>query len=347
MKKRTRRRIPKKLFAALAVTAVIVLVGAVALVQHAYSDGLKPVSANQKSISVTIPLDTSVRKIGQILHDSGLIRSQWAFERYVRNHNMTELIQAGTYDLRPSQDVREIATILTQGKVATGLVTILPAQRLDQIRSALINYGFTSTEVDDALNPALYKDHPALVDKPTGASLEGYLYPESFQKDTQTSAQDIIRQSLDQMQSHLTPAVRAGLVSQGLTVHQGVILASIVEKEVSKDTDRPIVAQVFLKRLRENIELGSDITAFYGSIIAGKTPSVTYDSAYNTHYHKGLPPGPVSNVSSESLEAVAKPAATDWLFFVSGDDGVTYFSHTLEEHQALTKDHCKKLCEAP
>jgi UPF0755 protein len=92
--------------------------------------------------------------------------------------------------------------------------------------------------------------------------------------------------------------------------------------------------------------LGSDVTAYYGSILAGKTPSIHYDTPYNTLLHTGLPPGPISNVSDSSLDAVANPVPTDWLYFVAGDDGTTHFSKTLEEHEALTQQYCHKLCSA-
>jgi UPF0755 protein len=127
-------------------------------------------------------------------------------------------------------------------------------------------------------------------------------------------------------------------------VHQAIILASIVEQEVGLKTDRPIVAQVFLKRYKEEIPLGADPTARYGAIMNGREPSVLYDSLYNTRIHKGLPPGPIGNVSVTSIEAVAFPAQTSWLYFVAGDDGVTHFSKTLEEHEELTRKYCTKLC---
>jgi UPF0755 protein len=90
--------------------------------------------------------------------------------------------------------------------------------------------------------------------------------------------------------------------------------------------------------------LGSDPTALYGAVLDGKEPVLTYKSPYNTHDNKGLPPTPISNVSQRSLEAVAKPAPTGWLYFVAGDDGTTHFSNTVEEHEALTEQYCKKLC---
>jgi UPF0755 protein len=335
---------------ALIICGIILLLtmgGVVFAVRRVYTQNLQPVSAAQKSQQFTIPVGTSVKEIASMLKDAGLIRETWAFEWYVRNHNLLDKIQAGTYALRPNQSVPEIVNILTQGKIATDSVTILPAQRLDQIRTALINSGFKEAEVDEALKPELYADHPALVDKPAGTNLEGYLYPETFHKTANTKPETIIRLALDETQARLTPDIRAGIVKQGLTVHQGVILASIIEQEVSNNDDRRIVAQVFLRRFRENIALGSDVTAFYGAIMVGQEPkisSVSLDTPYNTRIHPGLPPGPISNISGSSLAAIANPASTNYLFFVAGDDGKTYFSNTQAEHEALTRQHCRKLC---
>ncbi len=312
---------------------------------HVYHENLKPLSNVETVHIVTIPNGASVKKIATTLKNEGVIKSDWAFQWYVSSKEARDKLQAGTYALRPSQNVQEVVYIMTQGKVATALVTIPPGRRIDEVRSILINNGFSAADVDKALNPDLYHGHPALVDLPSGStSLEGYIYPESIQKDAATTPQDFITKYLDEMQKRLTPEIRNGIAAQGLNVYQGITLASIIEKEVSKPEDRPVVAQVFLTRLRQDMVLGSDVTAFYGSILADKAPSVTYDSPYNTHLYKGLPPGPISNVSQNSLEAVAHPASTDWLYFVSGDDGNTYFSHTLEEHQANVQKYCKKLC---
>jgi UPF0755 protein len=146
------------------------------------------------------------------------------------------------------------------------------------------------------------------------------------------------------MQKRLTPELRAQFAKRGLSVYQGITLASIIEKEVSVISDKALVSQVFYKRLSMDMGLESDPTAFYGAIIAGQEPSLRYDSAYNTYLVKGLPPGPISNVTQESLRAAANPANTDWLFFVAGDDGKTYFSKTLAEHEVNIDRYCKKLC---
>ncbi len=339
------RRRWRKILLAVSMVVLLVIVGGIIAVRSVYESNLRPLSSSQKSQLFTIPSGTSVKEISTMLEEAKLIRTAWAFEWYVRNKNLRDDLLAGTYSLRPNLSIPQVTEVLTQGKVATTLVTILPGQRVDQIREALINkYGFSPADVDIALDPNNYTDHPALVDKPKGANLEGYIYPETFQKTADSKPQTIIRASLEEMQQQLTPELRAGIVRQGLTVHQGVILASIIEQEVGKPEDKDKVAQIFLRRLKESKALESDATAPYGAVLAGQSPSITYDSPYNTYKNPGLTPTPISNVSASSLEAVAKPATTDFLYFVSGDDGKTYFSRTLEEHEALTREHCKKLC---
>lgn len=341
--RRHRGSIPLRIMWVAIVLVVLAVIATVA-VRTMYYEKLKPVSDSQQVVLITIKTGTPSAEIGTLLQQKGLIRSSTIFEWYIRTKDVRDKLQAGSYALRPSMTVPEIVDVLVQGSIKSDLVTILPGQRIDQIRQTLINAGFEPAAVEKALLPETYAGHVALADKPAGASLEGFLYPDSFQKNANTDPSVIIRESLDEMATHLTPDIRSAFVSHGLTVYQGVTLASIIEKEVSKQSDRAQAAQVFLKRLGTDMPLGSDVTAFYGAIVAGKDPSTTYDSPYNTLLHKGLPPGPIANISASSLQAVAQPAATDWLYFVAGDDGTTYFSKTLDEHQALTKEHCHKLC---
>jgi UPF0755 protein len=322
----------------------VLLVLATLAVWHFYHLNLRPVSSNGSPQTVTVDSGATPAQIADKLHNQGIIRNAWTFEAYVRHEGVGADLQAGTYSLSPTQDVPGIVAQLTHGKVSTKLVTILPGQRMDQIKQALLNDGFSEADVTAALAPANYEGNAALVDKPVGNSLEGYLYPDSFQRSSGTKATTIIQESIAEMQSHLTPDIRAAFAREGLSTYQGVILASVVEQEVSNPSDRAQAAQVFLKRLSVGMPLGSDVTAMYGSRLAGKGTSLTYDTPYNTLIHTGLPPTPISNVDDNALQAVAHPANTDWLFFVAGDDGVTHFSHTLQEHQALTQQYCHKLC---
>lgn len=346
MKKRSDKRQRKALLlVGSCLIALLLVIGAVVLARQYYNRNLEPVSSSQTAIVVTIPSGSGVSQIGDMLHAKKLIRNSQVFSQYVRSHNLQSQLQAGTYSLRPSQSVPEIISVLSHGNVLKNLFTIVPGQRLDQIKSSMINAGFKADAVERAFNPALYTNHPALADKPAGASLEGYLYPDSYQRLATTTPETIIGQSLDEMQQHLTTDIRDSFVAQGLTVNQGVILASVVESEVSHQPDRNQVAQVFLTRLRKGMALQSDVVTRYGDILAGQPLSATYDTPYNVFLHTGLPPTPISTVSDSSLQAVAHPAGTNWLYFVSGDNGNTYFSKTLTDHQALVDQYCHKLCQ--
>ncbi|MEK7626162.1 MAG: endolytic transglycosylase MltG [Patescibacteria group bacterium] len=324
---------------------VILFISSAVVIRQVYQSNLQAVSTEKKAVSVTVTPGSTVAEIGQNLHDKGAIKSDWAFEWYVRNNNLIDELKAGTYIVYTNQDVPTIARAIAEGKVATDLFTILPGKRIDEIRSAMIKAGFAESEVDEALKPANYKGHEALADLPEGSNLEGYLYPESYQKTAETKPKTIVKSALDELARQLTKERRQEFAKRGLTTHQAIIVASMVEREVSNKNDKPQVAQVFLKRLKDGMNLGSDVTAFYGAVVAGQTPTVVYDSPYNTRIHGGLPVGPISNVGESSLEAVAYPASTDWVYFVAGDDGKTYFSKTNEEHEALTEQHCKQLCQ--
>lgn len=339
-----RRGLPKRIWWSLAALISLVIIGMIAS-HHVYKLDLRPVSTNQKTQIFTVDKGNTVKQIATGLKDDHLIRSAWAFQLYIHSKELGSKLQAGTYAFSPSQSTGSIVITMTKGRVATRLVTILPGRRIDQIRADLINDGFSPKTVDQALDPSQYTDLPTLAYKPAAVTtLEGLLWPDSFQKDASTSPSFIIRESLAEMAQHLTPDVQAAFATEGLTTYQGLILASIIDQEVNKSTDQTMAAQVFLSRLKTNMMLGSDVTARYGAIVAEHIPNLSYDSPYNTRLHPGLPPSPISTINASSLAAAAHPAATNWLYFVAGDDGTTYFSNTLEDHQALANKYCHKLC---
>ena len=312
-----------------------------------YDTALTARSTSAEAIVVTIEEGSSVKEIAAVLAEQQVIRSARAFDWYMRGRTDRDQIQAGTYELSQSLSVKEIADKFVKGDVAKNLFTILPGSRIDQIRQRMLDSGFTKEAIDAAFNPANHRDHPALVDKPDEASLEGYLYPDSYEKIADTTPTDIVNLALDEMNKRLTPDLRKAIAKQGLSVHEGITLASVIEREVSSKDDRATVAQVFYKRLKEDMPLGADATFYYAAAITGEKASPDLDNPYNTRMYKGLPPGPISNVSSSSLEAVANPATTDYLFFVSGDDGVTHFTRTQEEHEAATAKYCQENCQLP
>ena len=329
-----------------AISFFIFLIAAVLLGSFGwYQAELRPVSDSQKATLLVVQKGASVSEIASKLQDDKLIRSAQVLQTYVKIKGLGNKFQAGTYALSPSQDIKSIVATLTKGKVSAVLVTILPGKRVDQIRSEFINDGFAPDDVDKALDPDQYSNLPIMAFKPSSVlTLEGLLWPDSFQKDQTTVASDIIKQSLMESGEHLTSGAQALFASQGLSPYQGLTLASIIEQEVSNPADQNVVAQVFYARLKKGMMLGSDVTARYGAISAGLDPSLKYDSPYNTLIHPGLPPTPISTVNTNSLNAALHPSSTNWLYFVAGDDGTTHFSSTLEEHNANTAKYCHKLC---
>jgi len=207
----------------------------------------------------------------------------------------------------------------------------------------LIKAGFGEAVVDAALSKTY--SHPLLADKPASADLEGYLYGETYSFPVGTTVSDIIVRAFDEFYAQVeSNDLVAKFKTQGLNLYQGITLASIIQREVPGTTDQKQVAQIFLKRLKIDMPLGSDVTAYYGADKKGVERSVAVDTSYNTRIYKGLPPGPIGTPGLTSLQAVAAPASGDYLYFLSGDDDVTYYALTDEGHQNNIKNHCQVKC---
>lgn len=334
-------------FLLLILPLIMVFIGGFA-VAFWYQANLKPISDNQTDIIVQIEEGATAQEISSLLETKGVIRSAYAFDLYTKLNGLRDDLQAGGYKLKPSYSVQVIVSKLVTGEVATDLVTIFPASRIDQVKADLVKAGFGREEVNQAVQTDNYASHPIAVYLPQGASLEGFIYPDSYQRNSQTSAVDVINVALDELEQALSPDLLQKFAERGLSVYQAITLASIVESEVSASSgDRPTVAQVYLKRLSEGIPLQADPTAQYGTLFAtGTTDGWRYfDTPYNTYLYQGLPPGPISNVSKTSLEAVAYPSTTDYLYFVADDnDDTTHFARTLAEHEENIAKYCQVKC---
>lgn len=310
-----------------------------------YDQNLKPLTAESRIITVEIPIGSSVDTIANLLKKSGVIRNTQAFKIYVRGNEKADSLRFGVYDFDSSLTTPEIVEILVSGQEASELFTIPPGLRIDQVRARFIKAGYSEAETDAALEPTQYENHPALISKPKGDSLEGYLYPESFHRTSATTAKELVVLSLNEMAKRLTPSRIEAFSRQGLSPHEAIIIASIIEEEVHLAEDRLVVGQIFLKRLKEGIQLGSDVTYEYASVVHGGIAWPGLDDPYNTRLYSGLPPGPIANFDETALQAVSNPADTDYLFFLSGDDDKTYYGKTLAEHDKNIRDHCQKKCK--
>lgn len=322
----------------------VVVVGIIAAAVL-YVQALRPVDGNDAAKhTVEIVSGMMPSEIARHLKESDVIRSQMAFDIHTRLAGVRNQLQAGTYELTKQMSTQQVVDMLVNGSINEEFeVTFLPGATLADGREALVKAGFDETEVDAALS-ATY-DHPLFASRPATADLEGYLFGETHRFTRGTSVNTVLHRFFDDFYAVIE---REGLVAkykaQGLSLYEGITLASIIQKEVSGDGDSKQVAQVFYKRLADGISLGADATFVYAATKAGETPRVNYPSPYNTRIHTGLPPGPISTPGVEALVATAAPAAGDYLYFVSGDDGTNYFSRTEQEHIRNTRQYCQKNC---
>lgn len=341
-------------FLALVGLVVALMVGA-GVAASWYSNALKPVatSAAVETQQVVVEAGSTPNQIAQRLEGAGVIRSSAAFSLYTRIHDVRGKLQAGSYRLSPAESTPDIVAHLLKGQTDEFTITFYPGSALyinaydsDQTpshREVLEKLGYSRSEIEAAFE-ADY-DHPLLADKPAGDSIEGYIYGETYQMPSGASLKDILIRTFDEMYTKIQQAdLLEAFERQDMTLHQAVTLASIIEREVHAPDDQKQVSQIFLKRLSEGMPLGADATFVYAARMDGKTPTVNYDSPYNTRVNRGLPPGPIASPGITALEAVARPASGDYLYFVSGDDGKNYFSKTLEEHESNTRKYCQANC---
>jgi UPF0755 protein len=277
---------------------------------------------------------SSAPAVASALKSAGLIRSRDAFITYLNFHTLRTQLKAGSFTLAPTYSVGKIADILTSNQSSTNRLVVPEGYTVKQIEIAVAKQGISNASFEAAL--ATPHKQSILDTKPMAvSSLEGYLFPDSYEViPGTTTASSLVDAMLSTATTKIGTSYDQSLTTEGLTLHQGLTLASIVEKEVYRPEDRPIVAQVFLKRLKLGIPLGSDVTVNYAAALLSTTFNTALNSPYNTYRFAGLPPGPICNPGLSSLDAVAHPAATDYLYFVADKNGVTHFAKTYAEHQA-------------
>lgn len=253
-------------------------------------------------------------------------------------------LQTGGYIISANESVPRIVDHLVSGRSDEYDLTILAGLTLDDLAERLERDGYKREDIKKAY--AANYDHPLLASKPAGASLEGYIFPETYRVSADASLETIFERSFDELYDRLREeGLLKKFAARGLSIHEALTLGSIIQKEVSDPQEQRQVAQVFLKRLKEGQPLGSDPTFQYAARELGVEPSITLDSPYNTRVKTGLPPGPIGTMELSALKAVANPAPGDFNYFVAGDDGRTHFSHTLKEHEEKTRRYCTELCQ--
>lgn len=335
----------------LSIIAVLALLASICAGWYFFSLTPKASESNERRQRITIEKGETSTTIAAHLEKTGIIRSSLAMRLYVEMSGDKHKLQAGGYLLSTSQSVEEIVDHLVSGKTDEFNVRILPGFTLDEladdsVQGSLVQQGFSEEEIRSAY-AATYQ-HPLLASKPTTADLEGYIFPETYRMNSSSSLQSLFERSFDELYNRMQKdGTVIAFQARNLTIHQGITLASMVQKEVSNTAGQPQVAQVFLRRLELGQALGSDVTYLYAAKKMGVEGTPELDSPYNTRKFGGLPPGPIANMNYTAIQAVVYPAPGDFLFFVAGDGadaGKTFFARTEEEHQANIAAHCHVLC---
>lgn len=317
----------------------------------------QPKSNDNTPVKFVVEPGTPARTIAEDLQAAGLIDDALLFEAYVRVNGLADRLEAGTFTLSPSMTPIEIAEALQHALAPGVTITIREGWRLEQTADYLSQLGV----LDGAeyrrlalngdlswLSEAEARRYNFLRFRPEGASLEGYLFPDSYELPAQdATATTLIRKQLNEFAERVMP-IYWEAIAQGATtleLHQVLTLASIVEREAVVDAERPTIAGVYLNRLARGMKLEADPTVQYAmgyQPATGqwwKTPVSLeeygqVDSPYNTYLYPGLPPGPIAAPGLASIKAVLYPEQHDYLYFVATPDGSGrhIFSRTYEEH---------------
>ncbi len=273
----------------------------------------------------------TTRHIARDLQQQGVIRSSAAF-LMVQYAKGARTLKAGEYKFDQPASALEVWSRLVKGDVYARTVVVPEGFNMYDIAAAVEQAGLGPAS--DFLNAA-HSDIFLLRDiDPDAKSLEGYLFPDTYEFTRIDSAHDIAAAMVHRFRQE---AQKIGLLGNP-DIHRIVTMASIVEKETADPKERPLVAAVYYNRLRRNMALAADPTVIYAALLAGRYRGTIYasdlqfDSPYNTYKFPGLPPGPIANPGVASLQAAMHPAHTDFLYFVSDNNGHHRFARGLKEH---------------
>ncbi|MFZ5641885.1 MAG: endolytic transglycosylase MltG, partial [Bacillota bacterium] len=253
-----------------------------------------------------------------------------------RSQGLAAKMQAGEYSLNTGMSVPEIIRRITGGEVDTLVFTIPEGYNLKQITDTLVGKGLVDRARFTELLAGGNFNYDFLQGLPAGEKrLEGYLFPDTYHINKGTTEEEIMNIMLARFAREITPEFKQKAGALGLTLHQAVTLASVIEREAAKDEERPRVAAVFLNRMKKGWKLESCATVQY-ALGTNKTrllyKDLQVESPYNTYKYKGLPPGPIAAPGRASLLAAVNPAKEDYMFFVVSEEGQHVFSRTIQEH---------------
>ena len=312
-----------------------------------------PAGTDDTPVTFIIESGETVAQVAGNLKAMKLVSDAELFRRYVQYKGLDAGIQAGSYTLQQTMTIPEIARVFQEASAPEQQVTIPEGKRLEEVATIVAEQ--TGIPADAFLQMAqtgwqstdLLQTYGVLSQVPVTASLEGFLFPDTYRLPLDATAYDLIDRMLANFERQVTPEIQQGIADHGLTLYEGIILASIVEREAVLDEERPIIAGVYRNRLRDGWFLSACPTVQYA---LGYRPEagtwwkrqlffddLEVDSPYNTYRNLGLPPTPIASPGLDAVRAAAAPAETDYYFFMVDcikNDGSHLFAMTEEEHLA-------------
>ena len=317
------------------VTVLLIVLGVIAGIGGLWwVDATSPADLqNTQSQSFIVSSGEGVRSIATRLRNAGLIRDQIGFFVFVKLLRFDGRLQAGNFRLSPSMNTHAIIEELTHGTLDTW-VTTLEGWRVEEVALKL------AQEV--SIPEAEFLKY----------AKEGFMFPDTYLLPKDASASGVAKIFLDNFNKRVTPDIHTAITKQGITFEEGIILASIVEREGRSDTDRPAIAGILLKRLKKEWPLQTDATLQYalGYQSQEKTwwkkdltqEDLQVNSLYNTYINQGLPPTAIANPGISAITAVLNAPETDYLYYVADKNGKSHFARTFEEHAANIAKYLNK-----
>lgn len=298
-----------------------------------------PLSKNAEEKIFIVKEGEGLKKIAENLRTERIIGNKWVFVYYVWSEGKANNLQAGKYKLSSSINIIEVANKIIKGDTFHDWVKVT------------IPEGWTSKQIEQKLvelqivNLAEYKFYsittesfPFLADKPNDGDLQGYLFPDTYYFEKNTPAEELVKKMLANFDKRFTQDLRDEIKQQKKTIHEILIMASILEREVKSDEDRAVVSGIFWKRIKNNYPLESCATVAY--VLGIDKWRYSYQdtrikSSYNTYINIGLPPTPINNPGLSAIKATIYPKESDYNFFLTDPaTGNTIFSKTFKEHNA-------------
>lgn len=330
----------------LGVGVFVVLHGSPGATATALEEPLSGVTVGTgEPVTFVVEEGVSGAEIATSLEEARVIADHRRFEVLVKLTGGSGDLKAGCYVFSERTPAAEVVVRLREGLTSLQSLSVPEGRRVEEVGAALERAGITTA---DAWNNALASAaRDVLPEAPPTDSLNGYLFPATYPIECRADAPKMVQAMLDAFAARVTPDLVAEARGKGLSLHEVVTLASIVEREAAVRSEQPVIASVFLNRLDEGIPLQADPTVQYA--IAGTKPrtgdqswwkrdltldDLDFDSPYNTYLNRGLPPGPIANPGIDAIMAVIRPAQTDYFYFVAKGDGSHAFATTLAEHNA-------------